>query len=410
MSWREELVVQFGPGLFGGAKFGNWLKLLKANRFAVAPRCLIRATTITAVASFVSACGLYENWRYGAKVKKAEVKPPIFILGHWRSGTTHLQNLLCIDKRFAFPNFFQCLYPHTFLTTEKISTKLFGRFVPNKRQIDNVELSFEVPYEDEFATCVATQLSPYTSMAFPHQEEQNFRYMTLRDISPDELSRWRGALMDLLRKLTWKYDKPLILKSPAHTCRIRLLLEMFPDAKFVHIHRDPFSVFRSTKGLIAAWDRWHHLQKRDFNKLDDHVIHQYKEMYDLFFEERALIPEGQFHEISYEELDSDPLTQLQDIYEALELPDFSEVKPEMRAYLDQVSGYQKNSHPNIAPHLQQRISSEWRRSFEEWGYPTSLGEVVSPHHGAPNVSKKRNERRDVRDSVGASSQPSTQQK
>ncbi len=368
MSWRESLVVQLGPGLFGGITFGNWLKLLRANRFAVAPHCLLRAATISATAAITSACHRYENWRYGTQVREAEVQPPIFVLGHWRSGTTHLHNLLCQDGRFAYPNFYQVLYPHTFLCTEELVTKLFGSLVPKKRPIDNVKLSFTVPYEDEFALCVATHYSNYTSIAFPQQEEYNYRYLTMRQVPPDQLARWREALMLFLRKLTWKYQRPLVLKSPPHTCRIRLLLEMFPDAKFIHIHRNPYSVFRSTKGLITGWDRWHRLQTRNFDELDDHVIRQYKEMYDAYFEERHLIPEGQFHEIGYDALDADPVGELRTAYDHLSLPDFGDVEADLQSYTERLSGYQKNQHPDIEPVLRQRISRAWQRSFEEWDY------------------------------------------
>ena len=33
--------------------------------------------------------------------------------------------------------------------------------------------------------------------------------------------------------------KRIVLKSPAHTARVRVLLELFPKARFVHIIRDP---------------------------------------------------------------------------------------------------------------------------------------------------------------------------
>src|SRR5207244_1822378 len=110
-------------------------------------------------------------------------------------------------------------------------------------------------------------------------------YLTFRGVPEQEIREWREAFTLFLQKLTWKYQRPIILKSPPHTCRIKLLLEMFPDARFVHIHREPFTVFQSTKHMIAGWDRSYHLQRRDFSVLDERVIRQYKQMYDVFFEE-----------------------------------------------------------------------------------------------------------------------------
>ncbi|MDQ3566024.1 MAG: sulfotransferase [Pseudomonadota bacterium] len=57
--------------------------------------------------------------------------PPLFILGHWRSGTTLLHNLLTRDTgQFAYANTYQAVNPRTFLSTEAVNTKLFGFLVP----------------------------------------------------------------------------------------------------------------------------------------------------------------------------------------------------------------------------------------------------------------------------------------
>ena len=97
-----------------------------------------------------------------------------------------------------------------------------------------------------------------------------------------------------MQKLSLKYEKPLVLKSPAHTCRIKMILEVFPDAKFVHIHRNPFDVFQSTNHLMRSISPWLTLQRPDHSDLENRTIRQYKEVYDVFSEERELIPERAF--------------------------------------------------------------------------------------------------------------------
>src|SRR5687767_893004 len=117
MGWRDRLITRFGSGGFSGITFGLWMKVLRENDFSVDPPYWGRAAVIT-VASLVNApTRRIENWVYDRKVEAAEVVSPLFVLGIWRSGTTHLHNLLCQDRRFAYPNFYQCLYPHTFLCT-----------------------------------------------------------------------------------------------------------------------------------------------------------------------------------------------------------------------------------------------------------------------------------------------------
>jgi hypothetical protein len=90
----------------------------------------------------------------------------------------------------------------------------------------------------------------------------------------------------------------------------------------------------------------------------------------VFFEERGLIPKGHFHEVGFEALEADPVAQMRKLYEALGLPDFGPVEPVLRRYLGSVAGYQKNRFPELAPDVRTRIAREWRRCFDEWGYPT----------------------------------------
>jgi hypothetical protein len=118
--------------------------------------------------------------------------------------------------------------------------------------MDNVKFGFAEPREDEFALCSITGRALPVAWAFPHRADHYGRYLTLRDASASEVAEWKSALLWLVRKLSFKYGRPLVLKSPGHTCRIRLLLELFPQARFVHIHRNPYDVFRSTQHWLRA--------------------------------------------------------------------------------------------------------------------------------------------------------------
>jgi hypothetical protein len=149
-----------------------------------------------------------------------------------------------------------------------------------------------------------------------------------------------------------------------------MLLELFPDAKFVHIHRNPYAVFQSSRRTVLKVSPWSALQRPDHSDLDDRSIRQYKEVYDVFFEEQGLIPEGHYHEVGFEELEKDPMGQVRGIYEALDLPAFREVEPALCRYVESLAGYRKNVFPDLPADLRQRVTREWRRCFEEWGYAT----------------------------------------
>ena len=368
MDWRERLLTSVGPGLMGGITFRQWCQLLRQERMAVDLVRLPRALSITLQSVKNSVLHSSEQRRYGSLVEKVSVAPPLFVLGHWRSGTTHLHQLLAQDRRFAFPNGYQTAFPHTFLTTEARDSRLVSFFVPKRRPMDNMELSLALPQEDEFALCTACLKSPCMAWIFPRRRKHFGRYMSFRDVSQDEITEWREAFQLFLKKLTWKYRRPLVLKSPPHTCRIRLLLEMFPGAKFVHIHRDPCVVFQSTRKTLQTMFEWQGLQRPDLNDLEDWILEQYRDMYEVFFAERKLIPPGSYHEMAFEELEKNPIEEMRKLYEALGLPDFRAAEVEMRGYIAGLRSYRKNQFPDLPPELKARIGSMWRSSFEEWGY------------------------------------------
>jgi hypothetical protein len=376
MTWREAILTTVGPGAFSGITLGDWLRVLCENRFSIDWPYSGRALAITLGSVSNSVVRWWENLRFGPKIRATKVEPPLFILGIWRSGTTLLHNLLAKDDRFAYPNFYQALHPHTFLHTEAAGARLLGLLLPKTRPLDNVRLGMGEPQEDEFALCCLTSRSFIMSLAFPRRAAHYDRYLTFRGVSTSEVAQWKTAMQWLVQKLSLKHGRPLVLKSPGHTCRIKMLLELFPGAKFVHIYRDPYVVFQSTRHMIRkAWPWWS-LQRPDESKLDDRIVSQYKEVFKVFFEERDLIPPGCIHEVSFEELEKDPIRQLQRLYECLDLPSFASVEPVLRDYLRTLAGYKKNIFAELPSEVRERLAREWQDCFEKWGYPMQCSSIA----------------------------------
>jgi hypothetical protein len=361
---RVFLVNRIFTSLYG-MTLGEWLHLLRRHHFAVDLPFWPRAMFLTGAGLWNSALGAIERTVYERKVAGVAIQPPVFILGHWRSGTTHLHNLLALDEQFAYPTMYQVFNPHTFLITERFSHLLF--VAPQTRMMDNVKLNANVPFEDEFATC-GTGCSPFLMWVFPRERELYERYLTFREVPWEETAAWQAALLQFLRKLTWKYNRPLLLKSPPHTGRIKLLLDMFPDARFVHIHRNPYDVFRSTQRQIQVSLRTMGLQRVAAAQIDAQIIRRYQIMYDAFFEEQSLIPPGRFHEVSFEKLEHDPVGEIQTLYETLCLPGFNELQPTLERYVGATASYRKNTYAPLPQSLRSKLAQTWRRSFEAWGY------------------------------------------
>jgi hypothetical protein len=359
-----------GHNYLAGITADAWWRLLRENRFAVDPAYLHRAL-------FVSALSLMNSWYrrreerlWGERVATAALAgPPLFVLGHWRSGTTHLHNLLALDEQFAFPNTYQVVNPHTFLTTEDFNTRRFRALLPDTRPMDNVALSFDAPQEDEFGPALVCFRSLYPGISFPRNAAWYERYLTFRGVPQAEIDEWKTAFLWFLRKLTVKYGRPLVLKSPPHTARVRLLLEMFPDARFVHIHRDPYTVFRSFLHYYDTAGWYTYLQRPDLDGLDDLILTRYTVMYDAWFEEKELIPAGRLHEIAFTDLEADPAGQMALLYERLGLGGFDQLEPKLREYVGSLRDYRKNRYEALPPAVRERVATAWRRSFEAWGYP-----------------------------------------
>ena len=354
-----------------GITAGAWRRLLRENRFAVDPAYWHRAAFVTAASCINSLSAARERRRYDAAVAKVEItQPPLFILGHWRSGTTLLHYLLAQDsEQFAYANTYQVVNPLTFLTTEEVNAKRFAALLPKTRPMDNMALSFDAPQEDEFAPLLMCLKSLYLGVSFPRREEHYARYLTFRDVAPSEIDEWKAAFLWFCKKLSFKYGRALLLKSPAHTARIRLLLDLFPDARFVHIHRHPHEVFQSQRHYFDTAMWYTYLQRPDLDGLDERILRRYTTMFDAFFADRPLIPAGRFHEMRFDDLAQNPLEEIRRMYDALDLPGFVQAEAKYAAYIATLQDYEKNRFLPLPRETRQLVNTAWRRSFETWDYP-----------------------------------------
>ncbi len=341
-----------------GITFGDWFRLLRRERFRINPLYWPRALLITAQSLWNSLVKRWVARRKGAAIASTRVVAPVFILGHYRSGTTQLHELMSRDPRFASTNRYEAYNPSSFLGTESWLAPLVEFFMLPRRV-----------QEDEVAFLNLCQLSPYLDWCFPHSRQGFQRYLTFRDATPDEIATWTSSLTYFAKALTLKHRLPLILKSPPHTARVPLILAAFPDARFIHIRRDPYAVFVSTVRLLKAIKPVFGLQLGPVAIDEEAVLQTYATMYDAYFADRSLIPAGQLVEIAYEDLDRDPVGQLRTIYDGLSLGDFEAVRPAMESYLSSVAGYQKTRHRSLDPSTKARIASACSASFDAWGYP-----------------------------------------
>jgi hypothetical protein len=209
--------------------------------------------------------------------------------------------------------------------------------------------------------------SPYLTIAFPNRPPQNQEYLDLEGLSPGALQRWKETFQGFLQQITFRDPRRLVLKSPPHSCRIKVLLELFPEARFIHIVRDPYVVFPSTVHLWKSLYQKHGLQRPTFAGLDEYVLTTFLRLYDKLEEGRKLLPPSRYYELRYEALVRDPVGQMRALYAHLDLGGFDQVLPRLEAYLQKVSGYETNRY-DLPPDKQAEVSRRWGDVIRRLGY------------------------------------------
>jgi hypothetical protein len=311
--------------------------------------------------------------RYDGAIAAVPIHPsPIFIIGHWRTGTTFLHQLLCQDQRFGYVSTFQAMAPGFCLIGRGTLKPLLAWFVERlhpTRLIDSIPLRLDAPQEEDYAVAASSPHSFLHSFTLPRQAGEYFdRYALLGDGPTEVRAAWREAYLAVLRKATFSSGgKRLALKSPVNTGRIPALLELFPKAKFVHVTRNPYDVFLSTVFSYGTILPRSQLQSVNTAEVEANILRFYAELMKRFLSDRRSIESGSLVEVRFEDLETDALAQARRVYEALELDGFHDVEPGFRAYLASVRDYRKN-HYRLTGDAIEKVNQHWGFAFAEWGY------------------------------------------
>lgn len=309
-----------------------------------------------------------ESIVYGSRIRQTSVEhAPVFILGHWRSGTTLLHNLMALDSQLTFPNLYQCMCPGHFLLTEPIVAPLTAFCLPNTRPMDNMPMGWQVPMEDEMAIAVDCGISPYLMAAFQDRRELYERFLDPESMTDEQLRVWERSFLTLLKKLQIRSDKPVLLKSPTHTLRIPLLLKLFPGAKFVYLVRNPYAVLPSTLHLRNTMMVENSLEPPRGTTAREDTFLVYEQCIRTFEQTKSLIPAGQLHTLRFEELEADPLRHVEQVYQSLQLPGWDELRPAVEQQVQALAGYRKNR-LTMDDEMKQEIRDRFGWIFERYGY------------------------------------------
>lgn len=351
-----------------GADWATFKRMTRGQEIAPGKRLKFGLTK--AICRLLSLVAPLQNRRYRRQLADKPLEnAPVFILGHWRSGTTFVHNVLSRDKHFGYCTTYQTVFPH-FMMFGQGFFKTFVRWImPSKRPTDNMELIPDQPQEEEFALQNMCPYTYYNFWVFPKRmKEYARRFLTFDEATEDEKQTFRTAFQKLVRISLWNTGGTQFLsKNPPHTARVRELLKMYPNAKFIYLVRNPYTVYNSTRSFFTNTIQPLELHSISTEEMEQNILDVYTLMDRRYQEDKALIPEGNLIEVKFEDFEADAMGMTEKIYRTLSLPGFEEARPAIEEYVGTKRGYKKNRY-DYPRELVERVNAHWGYMIDRFGY------------------------------------------
>lgn len=326
-----------------GSSLPHLIKTLA--RHSLDHRYTLRVAITVAVSAILEPFRWWEELVWARRVRKTQItNPPVFIIGFWRSGTTLLHNMMCQDPKAAYVTTYQTVFPNHILSHAWWFKPIIGKFWPTHRPFDNVKMGMDLPQEEEIALANLQPISFYNFLYFPGDFEKFYEQeLFLTGQKKDPKILWKAHYRKLIRKsvLNTKGVR-FISKNPSNMARISTLLEMFPDAKFVFIYRDPYKTVESFYRFFAEVIPAVQIQQSSEDLNIDRHFRVFTDMIRKYFDDRSLIPEHNLVEVRFEDFKKDPISGLREIYSRLNLLGFEEAMPFFESYQAEQSEYNQH--------------------------------------------------------------------
>jgi len=326
-----------------------------------------------------------ERLLFNKKLKGNKLhQSPLYVLGHWRSGTSFTQFVLSQDPHMTTPTKFETLFSDNFLVTEPLLKPLAVKFIKSFNAYDawkkNISVSMDLDSPSEVDTGLVNEGSPYTyhwGHLFPKSWDYYFeRNALMNGLSEQEWKDWAAEMNRLYHKVQLKNpQKRLLIKNPPDTGRVKHLLKLYPQAKFIFIYRNPYQVFYSNIKLWNNISKMLSMEEVSAEEVREIILNTYCELHKAYLTQRQLIPEENLIEIQYEDLQDQPMKLLEEVYQTLALDHFEQARPHFENYLkqnlkSQIKTYDYN-HEDVM-----LINERWDFAFKEWGYEKLLLELA----------------------------------
>lgn len=354
--------------LLAGIKLSQFLKLVNRNGLSLHPKYILRFLFLLQGGIWSSLLSIIEDRKYGKQIKDLRLPDdPIFIIGHWRTGSTFLHQLLNLDERLAAPSVFQISVPDNFLISRKYYKPIMTRMLDAVRPMDQVKLGFDEPQEDEYALVKMGINSPLEKLIFPINNE--FFLSGVSSLIPDEphLTIWINFFQLFFKKLTFQTGKKIVFKNPFHSLRIDLLKEIFPKAYFIYIYRNPYVVIPSTQRMWSIVGKQNCLRKYQAEPSIAEVTATYKTFTESIKRSLGELPEKRYNEIQFEKFEQDPLQTINSLYKHMGMNISRDLEQTINNFLHANKDYKKNRYALSAEEVN-LIGKELSDDLEKTGY------------------------------------------
>ena len=126
--------------------------------------------------------------------------------------------------------------------------------------------------------------------------------------------------------------------------RIKIILDMFPDARFIFIYRDPYktveSFYRFFHEVLPAVQ----IQSAHDELSRERLARVYTDLINEYYRDKSLIPPGNLLEIKFEDFKNEPVKYLQKAFDQFGIPGFQEALPFYQKYLEEISGFHQGKY------------------------------------------------------------------
>jgi len=305
--------------------------------------------------------------------KMPSIPPPVFIIGHWRSGTTHLCNVMGKAPCYGYVSPIAAGLPWELLTIGRAFKPFLEKSLPSDRLIDKVPVTPESPQEDEFGLANMLHFSFLHGLYFPVNFKRNFnKGAFFDDCSEEEITLWKQRVVYYLKKVSiYQQHRPLLIRNPVYTTRMLILKELFPGAKFIHIYRNPYRLFRSMKNYYRKLFPALAMQPYDHVDVEHFILETYTRMMDKLLTDSREMSSEEFIEVRFEHFEQQPIQVLEEVFEQLGLENFGEAEPYFSGYLNSIKNYKKNVYRRDSEE-EAIISERWQRFIDHWNYSVSV--------------------------------------